>query len=158
MSCDVMWSHVMSGDVRWCHVMSWSHVMSGDVMWSHVMSCEVMLCQVMSCDSHMGCVLVTTYRRGKYGQRRVGSKKTRLVRNFWNRNIPFSGKLSREKTSMNLKVLWLFTNLWFINLGVWHPCGRSSEQSAKVFSLESFPQYGTLKRDRCTLTNEMAHL
>ena len=125
MSCDVMWSHVMSGDVMLCQVRScdvmWCHVKSCYVRWchvNHVMSGDVMLCQVMSCDSHMGCVLVTTYRRGKYGQRRVGSKKTRLVRNFWNRNIPFSGKLSREKTSMNLKVLWLFTNLWSTNLGV----------------------------------------
>ena len=35
--------------------------------------------------------------------------------------IPYSGKLSREKT---FAVLWLFAKVSLRNLGVWHPLAR----------------------------------
>ena len=59
--------------------------------------------------------------------------------------IPYSGKLSREKTFANFVVLWLFlkifSEIWERSI-LWH---SKSEQSAKVFSLKSFPLYGTLQ-------------
>ena len=63
--------------------------------------------------------------------------------------MPYSGKLSREKTFTNFAVLWLFVKVFSMKLGAWDSWRGTSEQSdrifhqsAKVFSLESFPLYG----------------
>ena len=55
------------------------------------------------------------------------------------RLIPYSGKLSREKTFVNFTVLWLYVKLFcakFEGCGIlW--CSKS-EQSTKVFSAKSY--------------------
>ena len=69
--------------------------------------------------------------------------------------IPYSGKLLREKTLANFKVLWLFMKDFSIKFGGVVSFGSTSEQStsllcenrifhqfAKVFFLESSPLYG----------------
>jgi len=52
-------------------------------------------------------------------------------------SIPYSGKLSREKTFANFVVLWLFAKVFstkFWGVGVlWH---GKNEQSVKVFSVK----------------------
>ena len=68
----------------------------------------------------------------------------------------YSGKLSREKTFANFVVLWLLAKVFSVKFGAWHSLARHKQaihesflcenriffQSAKVFSLESFPLYG----------------
>ena len=51
-------------------------------------------------------------------------------------DIPYSGKLSREKTFINFTVWWLFTKVFLWNLGVWHLWHCKSKQSTKVFSVK----------------------
>ena len=67
--------------------------------------------------------------------------------------LPYSGKLSREKT---FAVLWLFVKVFSAKFGAWRPLAWQKEairkgfvyencifhQFAKVFSLECFPLYG----------------
>ena len=65
--------------------------------------------------------------------------------------IPYSGRLSSEKTFVNFTVLWLYAKVFSVKFGhgvLWH-C--KSKQSAKivfspihVFSLKSFPLYGNV--------------
>jgi len=71
-------------------------------------------------------------------------------------DIPYSGKLSREKTFANFVVLWLFMKVFSAKFGCVAPLvlqkrairesflseNCSFHQFAKVFSLESFPLYG----------------
>ena len=65
-------------------------------------------------------------------------------------HVPYSGKLSREKT---FAVLWLYAKVFSVKFGVWRPLAlqkrairesflHGNRQFAKVFSLESFPLYG----------------
>ena len=70
----------------------------------------------------------------------------------------YSRKLSREKTSTNFAVLWLFAKISPQNFGAWCPLAwqkqttrksflcknRIFHQFTKVFFLESFLLYGTL--------------
>ena len=70
--------------------------------------------------------------------------------------ILYSGKLSKEKTFAYFAVLWLFAKVFSVKFGAWHSLARHKRairesflhenrifhQSAKVFSLESFPLYG----------------
>ena len=70
----------------------------------------------------------------------------------------YSRKLSREKTSTNFAVLWLFAKISPQNFGAWCPLARQKRairksflckniifhQFTKVFFLESFLLYGTL--------------
>ena len=74
--------------------------------------------------------------------------------------IPYSGKLSREKTFANFTVCGNLRKFSLQNLGAWRPLARQKwviresflcenhifHQSAKVFSLESFPLYNTTCR------------
>ena len=50
--------------------------------------------------------------------------------------IPCSRKLLREKTFTNFVVLWLYTRVFFVKFGVWHPLVRQTEQSRKIFSVK----------------------
>ena len=72
-------------------------------------------------------------------------------------HIPYSGKLSREKTVADFVVLWLFTKVFSAKFwgGASFGTAKASNprkfslrksyfhQSVKVFSFESFPLYGT---------------
>ena len=63
------------------------------------------------------------------------------------RDIPYSGKLSREKTFANFMVLWLYTNVFSAKFGTLHPRVFSMNiisftNLRKFFSLESLPLYG----------------
>ena len=64
--------------------------------------------------------------------------------------VPYSGKLSREKTFVNFAVLWLFAQVFSAKFGSMAQqkqticesflCeNRIFHQFAKVFSLKSFP-------------------
>ena len=59
----------------------------------------------------------------------------------------YSGETSREKTSANFKVLWLFAKVFSAKLGAWHPLAVPASNLrnliTNVFSHESFPLYGT---------------
>ena len=73
-------------------------------------------------------------------------------------NIPYSGKLSREKTFANFAVLWQFVKVFSMKFGAWCSLVRPKRamresflrknrifhQFAKVFSFESFPLYSKL--------------
>ena len=61
--------------------------------------------------------------------------------------IPYSGKFRERKLSRILHYSRKFSQR---NLGAWHLWRGKSERSAKVFSLESFPLYGT-----CISTNRL---
>jgi len=59
---------------------------------------------------------------------------------------------SREKTFANFAVLWLYAKVFSVKFGAWHPLALQKRairenhyfhQFAKVFSLESFPLYGS---------------
>ena len=70
--------------------------------------------------------------------------------------VPYSGKLSREKTFVNFAVLWLYAKVFSAKFGAWCPLGLQKRaicesflrknhifhQFMKVFSLKSFPLYG----------------
>ena len=70
--------------------------------------------------------------------------------------VPYSSKLSREKTFVNFAVLWLYVKVFSTKFGAWCPLGLQKRaicesflrknhifhQFVKVFSLESFPLYG----------------
>ena len=72
--------------------------------------------------------------------------------------LPYSRKLSREKTFALFTVLWLYAKVFSTKFWAWHPLARQKrvicesflrENSIfhhfmKVFSLESFPLYGSL--------------
>ena len=69
----------------------------------------------------------------------------------------YSRKLSREKNFTNFVVLWLFTKVFSAKFGAWRSLAQQKQaisesffrknrifrQFTKVFSLESFPLYGT---------------
>ena len=73
--------------------------------------------------------------------------------------LPYSRKLSREKTFANFTVLWLYTKVFTAKFGAWHRLAQQKRpihesflhekrifhQFTKVFSLESFPLYGNLE-------------
>ena len=81
--------------------------------------------------------------------------------------LPYSGKLSGEKTFMNFAVLWLYTKVFSAKFGAWHPLAqqkRAIHESflcencifhQKVFSLESFPLYGTFQLGFKQVRHEM---
>ena len=59
---------------------------------------------------------------------------------------------SREKTFANFAVLWLYAKVFSVKFGAWHPLALQKRaicenyyfhQFVKVFSLESFPLYGS---------------
>ena len=50
--------------------------------------------------------------------------------------VPYSGKLSREKTFANFTVLWQFAKVFSAKFGAWHPLARQSEQSVKIFPVK----------------------
>ena len=70
--------------------------------------------------------------------------------------IPYSRKLSREKTFADFAVLWLFAKVFSVKFGGVASFGAAKasnpqkfspqklyfHQSVKVFSLKSFPLYG----------------
>ena len=72
--------------------------------------------------------------------------------------IPYSGKLSREKTFANFMVMWHFTKVFSAKFGAVGSFGLAKasnprkfsprksifHQFVKVFSFESFPRYSTL--------------
>ena len=76
--------------------------------------------------------------------------------------LPYSGKLSREKTFVNFAVLWLYAKVFSAKFGMWCPLARQKRtirwsflhenriftnsgkfSPSKVFSLESFPHHCT---------------
>ena len=72
--------------------------------------------------------------------------------------LPYSGKLSREKTFVNFVVLWLFVKFFSEKFGGVTPLAlqkrairknRIFHQSVKVFSLKSFPPYGIVYTPVC---------
>ena len=85
--------------------------------------------------------------------------------------IPYSGKLSREKTFTNFVVLWLFAKVFSMKFWVWHPLARRKRafresflckncivyQSKQVFSLESFPLYGSVQTAVYTVVLLIGH-
>ena len=102
------------------------------------------------------CIILNANRRTKNG----GGLGTRLAMVFIIRlsrchtlcttgkyGVPYSGKLSREKTFADLEVLWLFTKSFLREIWgrhKWAPAKVYStkivfHQFAKVFSLKSFP-------------------
>ena len=48
--------------------------------------------------------------------------------------VPYSGKLSREKTFANFAVLWQYAKVFSAKFGAWRPWRCKSEQIPKVFS------------------------
>ena len=43
----------------------------------------------------------------------------------------YSGKLSREKTFANFKILWLYAKDFFAKFGVWHPLGLLQKRAIR---------------------------
>jgi len=80
-----------------------------------------------------------------------------LANNQYQHKLPYTGKLSRKKTFVNFAVLWLFAKVFSVKFGGVAPLAlqkwaiRKSflhenwiyHQFTKVFSLKSFPLYGT---------------
>ena len=50
--------------------------------------------------------------------------------------LPYSGKLSREKTFMNFAVLWLYTKVFSAKFGAWHPLARQKRAIHESFLCE----------------------
>ena len=83
--------------------------------------------------------------------------------------LPYSGKLSREKTFTNFAVLWLLAKVFFVNFWGMVSFGMAKvsnprkfflrksyfHQFMKVLSLESFPLYGwgSLAPHKCKNTD-----
>ena len=72
--------------------------------------------------------------------------------------VPYSGKLSREKTlnSRILRFCCYSRKFSLRNLGAWHPWHGTSEQSAKVFSTKivfftNSRKFSPSKVSRCTV-------
>ena len=51
--------------------------------------------------------------------------------------VPYSGKLSREKTFVNFVVLWLYVNVFSTKFGAWCPLARQKRAMRKSFICEN---------------------
>ena len=50
--------------------------------------------------------------------------------------LPYSGKLSGEKTFMNFAVLWLYTKVFSAKFGAWHPLAQQKRAIHESFLCE----------------------
>ena len=83
-------------------------------------------------------------------------------------SIPYSGKLSREKTFVNFAVLWLFAKVFSAKFGGMASIGTVKASNLRKFSLrksyfspihKSFPLSSTVQSTQFSvLTNEWATL
>ena len=51
--------------------------------------------------------------------------------------IPYSGKLSREKTFVNFSVLWLFAKVFSVKFGPWHSLAQHKQAICGSFLREN---------------------
>ena len=61
--------------------------------------------------------------------------------------IPYSGKLSKEKTFANFAVLWLYTKVFFVKFGSWHPFVRQKQAIRESFLPQKFPAVRYIKNN-----------
>ena len=71
-------------------------------------------------------------------------------------SVPYSGKLSREKTFTNFEVLRLFVKFFSTKFGAVALFGSTSEQFVKVFSMKilfstNSQKFFLVKVSRCTV-------
>ena len=51
--------------------------------------------------------------------------------------VPYSGKLSKEKTFANFAVLWLYAKVFFVKFGAWRPLAWQKRAIRKSFVREN---------------------
>ena len=88
---------------------------------------------------HVQCISVST-RSGSprivlhlISQPHIKSLGTRLIIPI----VPYSGKLSREKTFTNFMVLWLYTKLFSAKFGAWRPSALQKRAIRESFLCEN---------------------
>ena len=52
-------------------------------------------------------------------------------------HVPYSGKLSREKTFANFTVLWLYTKVFSVKFGAWRPSAQQKRAIRESFLHEN---------------------
>ena len=61
--------------------------------------------------------------------------------------VPYSGKLSKEKTFANFAVLWLYAKVFFVKFGSWHPFVRQKRAIRESFLPRKFPAVRYMKNN-----------